>query len=258
MTSVVACWHPRPEARAALRRAVPRRREGPRLRLCRSPEAMGRLLEATPVDAMVFEPRSAPDVLFPLASGYSSVPAYAYVRVRAADGKALVDWKRSGLAGVFVAGVDDPVLDRLIATGTASAHRRQVLRSAPRLLRLTEPLQLAVWDVVLRRATGPMKTTEIAAALRVTREHLSREFGAGGAPNLKRVIDLARVSCAADLLQSPAYTVGSVARLLRFGSPANLSGAAKRVAGASAQGLRALGVRGVLQRFLAGRTRSRL
>ncbi len=219
---------------------------------------MGRLLDATPVDAMVFEPRSAPDVLVPLAAAYSSVPAYAYLLVRADDGRTLMDWKRSGLAGVFVAGVDDAVLDRLIGRGTASAHRRRVLGSAPRLLRLTEPLQLAVWDVVLRRATGPMKTAEIAATLRVTREHLSREFGAGGAPNLKRIIDLARVSCAADLLQSPAYTVKAVARLLQFGSSAHLSGAARRVTGASAQGLRALGVRGVLQRFLAGRTRSRL
>jgi hypothetical protein len=33
----------------------------------------------------------------------------------------------------------------------------------------------------------------------VTREHLSREFGAGER-SLKRVIDLARAACAADLL----------------------------------------------------------
>lgn len=258
MSAVVACWHPKAEARAALRRALPRRRGRARLRMCRSPEAVQRVLEAMPVDAMVFEPRSAPGVLLPVAKAYSSVPAYAYLSLRSDDGPALVSWKRGGLAGVLVAGVDDAVLDRLITAGTASARRRRALGAAPRLLRLAEPLQLAVWEEVLSRATRPMKTAEIAASLHVTREHLSREFGAGGAPNLKRVIDLVRVVCAADLLASPGYTVSTVARLLGFGSSAHLTGAAQRVTGGNAQGLRALGVRGVLERFLAGRTRSRL
>jgi len=258
MSAVVACWHPNAEVRATLRQALPRRRGTPRLRMCRSPEAVQRVLEAVPVDAMVFEPRSAPGVLLPMAKAYSSVPAYGYLSPRSDDGPSLVSWRRSGLAGVIVAGVDDAVLERLIAMGTASARRRRALGSAPRLLRLAEPLQLAVWDEVMSRATRPMKTAEIAASLHVTREHLSREFGAGGAPNLKRVIDLARVVCAADLLGSQAYTVKTVARLLGFGSSAHLTGAAQRVTGGSAQGLRTLGVRGVLERFLAGRTRSRL
>src|ERR1051326_8675931 len=100
---------------------------------------------------------------------------------------------------------------------------------APRLLRLTDRIQLAAWDEVLRRAGTPTKTAHVAQALRVTREHLSREFGAGGAPNLKRVIDLARAACAADLLGNPGYTVRCVVRILGYASPSHLAGAARRV-----------------------------
>ena len=44
-------------------------------------------------------------------------------------------------------------------------------------------------DLLLR---GP-RTDTIAAALGVTREHLSRAFSAGGSANLKRIIDLVRL-----------------------------------------------------------------
>ncbi|HYX83166.1 MAG TPA: AraC family transcriptional regulator, partial [Gemmatimonadales bacterium] len=114
------------------------------------------------------------------------------------------------------------------------------------------------WDEVLRRAGTPTKTGHVAQALRVTREHLSREFGAGGAPNLKRVIDLARTACAADLLGNPGYTVRCVVRILGYASPSHLAGAARRVAGVTPAELRELGPRGVLTRFLRGRTRSRM
>src|SRR5437667_321251 len=91
-----------------------------------------------------------------------------------------------------------------------------------------------------------------------TRWHLSREVGAGGAPNLKRVIDLARTACAADLLGNPGYTVRAVVHILGYASTSHLAGAARRVAGTTPQELRAVGPRGVLARFLRGRTRSRV
>src|SRR5258708_39053785 len=93
---------------------------------------------------------------------------------------------------------------------TAQVARRAALADAPRLLRLTDRLQLAAWEEVLRRAGVPTQTGHVAPALRVTREHLSREFGAGGAPNLKRVIGLPRADCAADLLGHPGDTARCV------------------------------------------------
>jgi AraC-like DNA-binding protein len=135
--------------------------------------------------------------------------------------------------------------------------RRQALADAPKLLRLTDPLQLSAWEEVQRRVTAPITTAHIAQALRVTREHLSREFAVGGAPNLKRVIDLARAACAADLLGNVDYTIGTVSRILGYASPSHLAGTARRVAGVTPLELRDLGPRGVLQRFIRGRTRSR-
>src|SRR6267154_1747927 len=117
---------------------------------------------------------------------------------------------------------------------------------------------LAACGAVLRRVGFPTQTGHVAAALRVTREHLSREFAAGGAPNLKRVIDLARTACAADLLGNPGYTVRAVVHILGYASISHLAGAARRVAGTTPQELRAVGPRGVLQRFIRGRTRSRI
>src|SRR3989475_12076092 len=90
------------------------------------------------------------------------------------------------------------------------------------------------------------------------RSHLSREFAAGGAPNLKRVIDLARTACAADLLGNPGYTVRAVVNILGYASTSHLAGAARRGAGATPQELRAVGPRGVLARFTRGKTRSRV
>jgi AraC-like DNA-binding protein len=101
-------------------------------------------------------------------------------------------------------------------------------------------------------------TTDIARALRRSREHLSREFAAGGAPNLKRVIDLARVACAADLLGNPGYQAGVVASILGFSSGGHFGAACRRIAGVAPAELGRLGPKGVLQRFLRGRTRSRV
>ena len=96
----------------------------------------------------------------------------------------------------------------------------------------------------------------MAQALGVSREYLSRQFAAGGAPNLKRVIDLARVAWAADLLGNPGYPVGVVARLLAYASSGHLAAAARRVTGVPPAQLADLGSKGVLSRFVRGHTRS--
>ena len=82
-------------------------------------------------------------------------------------------------------------------------------------------------------------------------------IGAGGAPNLKRVIDLTRVACASQLLSNPGYAIPTVVRLLHFASSSHLSGTARRIANVSTSGLGALGPKGVLAAFVKGNTRSR-
>jgi transcriptional regulator GlxA family with amidase domain len=145
----------------------------------------------------------------------------------------------------------------LVMRSSVTAERRTALADAPRMLRLTEPLQQKAWAVLVGEVERPIRTTTLAKLLEVSREHLSRQFGAGGAPNLKRVIDLTRVACAAQLLANPGVTIPTVVRILHFASSSHLSSTSRRIADVSTRGLGALGPRGVLQAFVKGNTRSR-
>jgi len=256
MTPVVPVFHPRREARRAVKQGYPRGTGS--VRLCRTVQAVERLLQQRLVDAVVLDVRTCAAEGIGLPARFPRIPMYALSAVRPEDGTLLASCREAGFAGVLVEGVDNAVAGEWIAARTAQVARRAALADAPRLLRLTDRLQLAAWEEVLRRAGAPTQTGHVAQALRVTREHLSREFGAGGAPNLKRVIDLARAACAADLLGNPGYTIRAVVRILGYASPSHLAGVARRVAGVTPHELRDLGPRGVLVRFLRGRTRSRI
>jgi len=253
---IVPVFHPRRDARRALKHGYPR--GAGRVRLCRTIQAVERLLQQRLVDAVVLDVRHCDEDVFALPARFPRIPMYALTAVRPDDGALLAACREAGFTGVLVEGVDNAVAGEWIAARTAQVARRHALADAPRLLRLTDPLQLAAWEEVLRRAGTPTKTAHVAQVLRVTREHLSREFAMEAAPNLKRVIDLARAACAADLLGNPGYTVRGVVRILGYASPSHLAGAARRVAGATPLELRELGPRGVLTRFLRGRTRSRV
>jgi len=258
---VVPVFHPRLEARGAVKRGYPRGAGS--VRLCRSLQAVERLLFRRLVDAVVLDVKAPPPpppaaTALALPARFPRIPMFALSTFRSDDGALLVSCHAAGFAGILVDGVDNAVAGECVAARTAQMARREALRDGPTLLRLTDRLQLAAWTEVLRCAGAPIRTADVARVLRVSREHLSREFAAGGAPNLKRVIDLARTACAADLLGNPGYTVRHVVRILGYASAAHLAGAARRVAGATPQELAQVGPRGVLLRFLRGRTRSRI
>jgi AraC-like DNA-binding protein len=255
VSAVVAMVHPRREARTAVKHGYPRAAGA--VRLCRGVDGLRRLLDQRLVDAVVVDVKGAGAAVLELAALFPGIPFLMFSAIRPEDAPLVAHARAAGFRGVLLEGVDNAVAGEWIAARTAQRARRAVLADAPRLLRLTERIQLDAWEEVLRRVSLPTRTAHVAQALRVTREHLSRQFAAGGAPNLKRVIDLARLACAADLLGNPGYRVSTVARILGYASPSHLTGAARRVAGVSAQELRALGPRGVLLRFLRGRTRSR-
>ena len=256
MTAVVPVFNPRAEPRRAVKRGYPR--DAGSVRLCRTLAAVERLLYQRLVDAVVLDVKTAPAAALALPARFPRIPMFVLSVLRPDDGPLLAACDAAGFAGMLVEGVDNSVAGEWIAARTAQVARREALADAPKLLRLTDRLQLAAWNEVLRRVGFPTQTGHVAAALRVTREHLSREFAAGGAPNLKRVIDLARTACAADLLGNPGYTVRAVVHILGYASTSHLAGAARRVAGTTPQELRAVGARGVLQRFIRGRTRSRI
>jgi transcriptional regulator GlxA family with amidase domain len=110
---------------------------------------------------------------------------------------------------------------------------------------------------VIARGGRPIRTSELAATLGVTREHLSRSFAAAGAPNLKRVIDLVRLLAAAELSKNPGYDVRDVARVLGFASASHLSSTAQRIVGTKPASLARLRAVDLVDRFGQGRGRSR-
>jgi AraC-like DNA-binding protein len=227
---------------------------------CRSPQHLERTVGQVLTDAVVVDPRvpGAVEALGRCRRAWPQVPRFVYSGFRPDDGELLVHCLEAAGAMPLVEGVEDAAVGDLLLPRTASALRLAALASAPKALRLTEELQQRAWQEVLRRSGAPLRTMDVARALQISREHLSRQFGAGGAPNIKRVIDLARTVTAADLLANPGYSVRAVARILGFASASHLAAAARRVAGVSASALPRLGPRGVLAAFLRGRTRSRL
>jgi AraC-like DNA-binding protein len=254
---VVGMAHDNPAMRAVLRRGLGRR--GIRLVGCRTPAQIERVFQGELVDAVVVGAGDGPvEATLALAARYPRVPFFLAGALRPDDASLVLAYREGGVRAILVDGVDDYAAAELVWARGASRARRRALRDAPKLLRLTEPLQVRAWDEVLGRVGSATTTAQVAAALRVTREHLSREFAAGGAPNIKRVIDLARILCAADLLANPGYSAGSVACVLRFSSTSHLAGCARRIAGGNPSELPRLGLQGVLGRFLRGRTRSRL
>ena len=256
MAAIAAALESR-AALLALRRTLPK--GGPGVITCRNPAALGRLLESRLIDAVVLSPTpSWLSELAELKAKLPGIPVTAYAPFRPDDCEILLACREHAVYSVAVEGVDDPVVGEIVMRSSVTAQRRRALSDAPRLLRLTEPLQRRAWDVLLGEVERPMRTTDLARTLEVSREHLSRQFGAGGAPNLKRVIDLTRIACAAQMLENPGYSIPTVVRLLHFASPSHLNSTARRIANVPTRGLGELGPRGVLSAFARGNTRSRI
>jgi AraC-like DNA-binding protein len=240
-----------------LRRSVPK--GGPQVVSCRGTPALYRLMDQRLVEAVVLAPSRCPLAeVAGFRAIYPAVAVLAYARFRPDDGTLLVECHRTGIRAALVEGVDDPILGEAIARSSLTAERRAGLAAAPRLLRLTEPLQREVWEVLVEEVERPVGTDELAHRFGVSREHLSRQVGAGGAPNLKRLMDLTRTVCAAQLLSNPGYTIQTVVRLLRFTSSSHLSRTARRIVGVPATELGTLAPRDILLRFVRGKTRSRV
>ncbi|HKV74204.1 MAG TPA: helix-turn-helix domain-containing protein [Gemmatimonadales bacterium] len=240
---------------ATLRRSLPR--GGIRLMPCRTRAQLLQLLRERLMDGVILGAGEAGTAEIPeFRAQFPVFPLVAWGGIRPDDGEALAAWTRAG-ATVLVEGVDDAVAGELLKRATLAAERRRQLSDAPRLLRLTDPLQRHAWELVVETVDRPARTSELARALAVSREHLSRQFGAGGAPNLKRVIDLVRVVTAAQLLGNPALEAVDVARVLHFASLSHLNRTTRRITGHPASELPRLGPRGVLTSFARGNTRSR-
>lgn len=243
-------------ALGALRRSLPH--GAAPVAACRSLKGLERALTTRIVEAIVLGATVTRQLsLELLRSRFPTIPIVVFGVLRSEDADLLLAWQRLELAGVAIAGVDDPVIGDLVARESVSARRAAALAEAPRLLRLSEPLQRKSWDLLVAAVGRPPRTATLARALGLSREHLSRQFGAGGAPNLKRVADLLTVHAALGLLRNPGYSVQTVAGLLEFGTPSHLRMVVRRITGLTIEDARGLGDREVLGRFVRLSARSR-
>jgi AraC-like DNA-binding protein len=257
MSAIAALLDSR-DAVTYLRRTIPS--GGPRVVSCRSVAAMDRLFRQRVVEAVVLSPRHPVwvEARRYIQDHFPMIATVLYGAFKPDDGELLLQCHREGVATLAVLGVDDPVVGDMVMQVSLSTRRKDALADAPPMLGLVEPLQVAVWNYVLAAADRPLRTEAMAGRFDMSREHLSRQFAAGGAPNLKRVVDLGRVVSAAQLLANPGYRPGEVAGLLGFSSSSHLSRTALRVADARAGNLGELAPQEILSRFVKGRTRSRL
>lgn len=248
----------RERVRAMLRNAFPRRKG--RLLFARTADEVRDALRTALVDAVIVDIAASPEESLKTAALAADHPTAAFFGVtplRAGDASALSDSAQREFAGVLIEGVDDAVARTLITRSAFSSRFARALADPPSSLRLDAPMQREVWRMVVAHGGRPVRTSVLASALGVTREHLSRSFAANGSPNLKRVIDLVRVIAAAELAKNPGLDLRDVATVLGFASPSHLSTTSMRIAGTKPASLTRLRTMDLFERFARGNGRSR-
>jgi AraC-like DNA-binding protein len=248
----------REKTRPHVREIFPRKRF--RLVFASSPKDMVSAFSDNLVDAAIVDIAHADEATWraaALAGEFPSVPFFSLLQLRTTDAPALARAVSAGCVDAIFEGVDEPVARQLVSSRGFSARFRRALASPPESLGLATPLQRDAWRMIVSFAGTPITTSSLASALGLSREHLSRKFAVGGAPNLKRIIDLVRLLAAAELAKNPGYDVRDVAKVLGFASSSHLAVAASRISGTRPASLARLRAVDLIDRFAQGRTRSR-
>lgn len=192
-----------------------------------------------------------------LAQEYPTSPFFGITPLRATDAPAVAHCVALEFCDVIADGVDDSVAREIVAPRTFTARLVAALIEPPPSLGLRTEMQLKAWRSILGASGRPIRTARLAEEAGVSREHLSRHFGAPGGPNLKRIIDLARMITAAELAKNPGLDIRDVANILGFASSSHLAVTAQRVIGTRPVSLSRLRTVDLIERFTQGRTRSR-
>jgi AraC-like DNA-binding protein len=239
----------RDRARQLVRSAFPRRRA--HVVSAKSASEVEEQLVKDLVDAVIFDAGAGDDAqrLIARADEFQSVPFVLVTTLLPVDAPLVARAAESGVCDVLIEGVDDVAARDLVSRRAFSTRFERALSSPPPVLHLETPLQIAVWQSVVKRAGRPVRTDQLAKELSVSREHLSRSFAVGQAPTLKKVIDLVRVLAAAELSKNAGYDVRDVAEVLGFASSSHLSSTTQRLVGAKASSLSRLRAMDLLDRF---------
>jgi len=248
----------RDRTRALVREAFPRRRW--RVIVTRTASEMGGVFRRELVDAALVDIGSADDEAWKAASlacEFPSAPFFALLPLRPQDTPVAARCITLGFTDFIADGVDDGAARDMVLPQAFTTRFRDAMAEPPPSLALATPLQRSAWSAIVANGGRPVTTTSLAAALGLSREHLSRNFSRPGAPNLKRVIDLVRLIAAAELAKNPGHDIRDVARVLGFASSSHLAVTAQRILGTRPASLTRLRTVDLVDRFAQGRTRSR-
>ena len=257
-TPAIVVYAQRERARTLVKNAFPRRRA--RVILTRSRDDFELAFKQNLVDAALVDIGGAHEETWRVASlarEFPSAPFFGLAALRSAEGPALAQCASYEFADVLIDAVDDAAARDIVGRQSFSARFARALEPPPRNLALDTPLQREAWRFIISHAGRPVRTSTLAQVLRVTREHLSRSFSAGGSPNLKRIIDLVRIIASAELAKNPGYDLRDVANILDFASSSHLSSTAMRVVGSKPASLTRLRTVDLIERFIKGHGRSR-
>ena len=245
----------RERARALVRGAFPRRRA--HLITAKSAAEINELLIQQLIDAVLIDGSVGEDAnkALAMAADFPTVPFFLVTPSLPQDSPTIAKAVDGGVAELLVEGGDDAAVRDLVLKRSFSHRFERALFTPPPALQLETPLQMAVWQSVVRKGGRPVRTDQLAKELGVSREHLSRSFAVGNAPTLKRVIDLVRIIAAAELSKNSGFDVRDVAAVLGFASSSHLSGTSQRLVGARASSLTRLRTVDLLDRFVAMRER---
>lgn len=256
---VILVYAVRERAKAFARSAFPKRKA--KTVLVKNREEFNDAIRRELIDAVVVDlgggGEEAWDILGS-SQDFPSTPFFALVQSRATDGPAIARATQMGVADILTEGIDEDAARDLVGPFTYSTRFTRALQEVPQALGLNSEIQKKTWTALINHAGRPVTTKDLATEIGITREHLSRNFALGNGPNLKRVIDLVRLISAAELSKNPGYDVRDVAAVLGFASSSHLAVTTQRIAStrpASLAGLRAVDL---VERFLQGRTRSRV
>jgi AraC-like DNA-binding protein len=248
----------RDRAKALVRVAFPRRRW--KIISTRSAEELEAVFRRAMVDAALID-MGAPDEdtwkAAAFAAEFPSAPFFAIMPLRPTDTPAAARCAGLGFIDLIVEGIDENAARDLVLPHVFSSRFHQAIGDPPPTLGLTTALQRSAWDVIVAHSGRPVTTKELARAVGLSREHLSRNFAKPGAPNLKRVIDLVRLIAAAELAKNPGHDIRDIARILDFASSSHLAVTAQRIFGTRPASLARLRTVDLVDRFAQGRTRSR-
>jgi AraC-like DNA-binding protein len=254
----IAVYAPRDRVRALVRSAFSRRQT--RVLLVRTAAELAGAFRNDLIDAALIDLAGGSDDAWAaatLAREFPSAPFFAVSPLRSGDGAVLGRCVRIDVTDVLIEGVDDAAVRPIVLAQAFRVRFAAALKEPPPGLALASPLQRKTWDAIVAHAGLPVRTDALAAAVGVTREHLSRAFATAKAPNLKRVIDFVRLVAAAELAKNPGYDLRDVSNVLGFASPSHLSSTTQRIVGIRPASLARLRAIDLVGRFTVGRGRSR-